>query len=103
MTSSLMYPIAVHEIVKQCPIFGSKLCSMATEKINGIGEEISTHNTPELIIGAPLYVDDILGTGDCKTVEVVIRNTRREEEDTKLSVSREKSKYMVIKSGKGKF
>ena len=38
----------------------------------------------ELTIGAPLYVDDILGIGDCKTVEKVIRNTRRLEEDKKF-------------------
>ena len=61
--------IIVHEIVKQGTIFGPKLCSVATEKINGIGEEISTHTTPELTMGAPGYVDDILGIGDCKTVE----------------------------------
>ena len=30
--------ITVHEIVKQGTIFGPKLCSVATEKINGIGE-----------------------------------------------------------------
>ena len=38
--------ITVHEIVKQGTIFGPKLCSVATEKIHGIGEEISTHITP---------------------------------------------------------
>ena len=63
--------ITVHEIVKQGTIFGPKFCSVAIEKINGIGEEISTHITPELTIGAPVYVDDILGIGDCKTVEKV--------------------------------
>ena len=36
--------------------------------VNGIGEEISTHITPELTIGASVYVDDILGIGDCKSV-----------------------------------
>ena len=40
--------ITVHETVKQGTIFGPKLCSVATEKINGIGEEISTDITPEL-------------------------------------------------------
>ena len=45
------------------------LCSLATEKVNGIGEEISTHSTPELTIGAAVYVDDILGIGDRKAVE----------------------------------
>ena len=42
--------ITVHEIVKQGTIVGPKLCSVATEKINGIWEEISTHITPELTI-----------------------------------------------------
>ena len=92
----------MHDIVKQGTIFGPKLCSVATENINGIGEEISTHITPELTIGAPVYVDDILGIGDCKTVEKVVRNTRRLEEDKKFRFSRKTSKYMVIKSGKGK-
>ena len=66
----------------------SKLCSVATEKINGIAEEISTHITPVLTIGAPVYVDDIFGIGDRKTVENVIRNTRRLEEDNKFRFSR---------------
>ena len=54
----------MHEIVKQGTIFGPKLCSVATEKINGIGEEILTHIIPELTIGVPVYVDYILGIGD---------------------------------------
>ena len=33
-----------------------------------IGDEISTHSTPYLPIGAPVYVDDILGIDDRKTV-----------------------------------
>ena len=90
------------EIVIQGTIFGPKLYSVATEKINGIGEEISTHITPELTIGVPVYIDVILGMGDCKTVEKVIRNSRRLEEDNKFMFSRKISKYMVIKSGKGK-
>ena len=62
--------ITVHEIVQQGTIFGPKLCSVATEKIHGIGEEIATYITPKLTIGAPVYVDDILGIGACKTVEM---------------------------------
>ena len=69
--------ITVHAIVKQGTIFGQKLCSVATENINDIGEEISTHITPELTIGAPVYVYDILRIGDYKTGERVIRNSRR--------------------------
>ena len=44
--------ITVHAIVKQGTILGPKiLCTVATEKMNGIGEEISTHIIPELTIG----------------------------------------------------
>ena len=80
--------ITVHDIVKQGTIFGPKLCSVATEKINGI--------TPELTIGAPVYVDDILGIGDCKTVENVIRNSRRLEEDKKFRYSWKKNQNIWL-------
>ena len=73
--------------MKQGTIFGQKLCSVATKKINGMGEEISTHLIPEHTIGAPEYVDDISGIGDCKTVENVIRNSRRLEEGKKFGFS----------------
>ena len=69
-----------------------------------IGEEISTHITPEHTIGAPVYVDDILGilVGDCKTVEKVIRNSRRLEEDKKFRFSGKKIKIYGYKKWKGK-
>ena len=56
----------MHEIVKQGTIFGPKLFSVTTE-INRIGEEIATLITPEEFtstIGAPVYVDDIIGIGE---------------------------------------
>ena len=37
---------------------------------------MSTSLTPEMTIGAPVYVDDILSIGSVETVERVIRNTR---------------------------
>ena len=41
----MAYSITVHEIVKQNTIFGPKLCSVATEKINGIwGRNINAHH-----------------------------------------------------------
>ena len=49
-----------------------------------------------------MYVDDILGIGDCKTVEKVIRNTRRLEEDKKFRFSRKKIKINGYKKRKGK-
>ena len=51
--------ITVHETVKQGTIFGPKLCIVATEKINVIGDEISTHITPELNILFFYFIDFI--------------------------------------------
>ena len=98
----MTYSITVHEIVKQGAIFSPKFCSVAIEKVNCIGEEISTHITPELTIGAPMYVDDILVIGDCKTVENVIMNSRRLEEDKKFRFNRKKIKIYGYKKRKGK-
>ena len=50
-----------------------------------------------------MYAVDILGIGDCKTVENVIRNTRILEDDKKFRFSRNKSKYMVIKAERENF
>ena len=82
--------------MKQGTIFGPKLCSIGTEKMNGIRKEISAHITPELTIGAPVCVDDILEIGDCKTVEKVIRNTRRLGEDKKFRFSRGKNQNIWL-------
>ena len=49
-----------------------------------------------------MYVDYILGIGDCKTVENAIRNTIRLEEDTKFRFSRKKIKIFGYKKPKVK-
>ncbi len=94
--------IVVEEIVKQGTVFGPKLCSISTEKVNNMNNAIATYITPELGIGAPVYVDDILGIGNQATVQNVIRNTRQMEVEKKFKFSRKKSKYMVVNSGKEK-
>ena len=58
--------------------------------------------TPVAGIGAPVYVDDILGVGDVSTMEKVIDNTLKMEDRKKFKFSKKKSKYTVIKKGKDK-
>ena len=93
--------IVVHEIVRQGTVFGPKLCCVSTQAVNHIsGKRVSSYITPELDIGVPVYVDDILGVGDISTVEQVIANTHRMEEEKKFMFSKKKSKYMVTRKGK---
>lgn len=92
--------IQVKDIVRQGTIFGPKLCCISTQKINNRIEPLQTRITPELTIGAPVYVDDILAMGSKDTVEAAIRNTRMLEERKKFKFNRTKSKYMVINTGR---
>ena len=94
--------IKVDEIVKQGTVFGPKLCCISTEKVNSIKNIISTSISPDLCLGAPVYVDDILGVGSVGTVQRVIRNTREMEVKKKFRFSAKKSKYMVINTGHDK-
>ena len=55
--------ITVREIVKQGTVFGPKLCCISTEKFNSIQHVVLTSLIPEMTIGAPVYVNDILGIG----------------------------------------
>ena len=43
-----------------------------------------------------MYVDDILGIGVCKTVEKVIRNSRRLDEDKKFRLNRKRRKNIWL-------
>ena len=94
--------IEVQEIVRQGTIFGPKLCCISTQKVNNRRIPMSTTVSPELGIKAPVYVDDILGMGSKKMVERAIDNTRWLEEEKKFKFNRNKSKYMVVKTGREK-
>ena len=47
-------------------------------------------------IRAPVYVDDILGIGDCKTVEKVIRNMAIKSGKAKIEEIKESVKEGII-------
>ena len=87
--------VKVEEIVRQGTVFRPKLCCVSTQSVNDIGHSILSLITPEAGIGAPVYVDDVLGVGDVSTMEKVIDNTRKMEDMKKFKFSKKKSKYMV--------
>ena len=84
--------VKVQGIVRQGTVFGPKLCCVSTQSVNDIGHSILSLITPEAGIGAPVYVDDILGVGDVLTMERVIDNTRKMEGRKKFKFSKKKSK-----------
>ena len=67
--------ILVNDIVRQRPIFGPKLCCVSTQNVNNLILPMKTVISPEIVVEAPVHVDDILGVGNKDTVEKAIKNT----------------------------
>ena len=92
--------IVVNEIIKQGTVFGPKLCCVSTQAVNNIsGKKVSPYITQELDIGVPVYGDDILGVGNISTVEQVIANTHRMEEEKNSSLVRRRLNIQVTRKG----
>ena len=88
-----------HEIVKQGTIWGPEMCCIETDSINRIGE-FGESNIGELEMGILGYVDDILGGVKAEAVRRAIRKMRQLEKEKKYTFGLDKTKYMVMKTGK---
>ena len=58
--------------------------------------------SPKVTCRAMVYVDDIIGAGSKRMIENIGRNLRQMEETKKFTFNLDKSKYLVINTGKGK-
>ena len=67
-----------------------------------VAQVIKVCVTPDIVIEALVYVDDIIGAGSKLCIEKTVRNLTEMEEKKKFTFSTEKSKYMVIKTGSGR-
>lgn len=100
--SGLTNEIEVKRIVKQGTVYGPQLCCVSTAQINQIGEMPTTCVTAEIATNALVFVDDIGGMGEIETINVIGESLRKMEERKKYEFSKEKSKYIMIRTGKGK-
>ena len=87
------------EIVKQGTIWGPEMCCVTTDSINRIGEDC-TSAIGNVLYGILGYVDDVLGAGTAEKIRTCIRNMRRLEILKKYTFGMDKTKYMIIETGK---
>ena len=92
--------VRLREVVRQGTIWGPTLCAVATEKINSIGEKVSTLYSESTNIESLIFVDDICGAGSRETVGKVIGNCRTIEERKKMTFNEKKSNYQILEFGK---
>ena len=92
--------ITVNDVAKQGTEFGSKLCCSSTGSVNTIGKKPQTVISPNLSVGAQIFVDDIMGVGSRSTVKQTMENCAEMEKKKKMEFSTDKSKYMIIQTGR---
>ena len=92
--------ILLNEVVRQGTIYGPKLCSINTDKVNSIGKKCITTIGPNLKCEALIYVDDIqFATSNKRMLENAISNCRSMETLKKYTFNNqpEKSAILIIK------
>ncbi len=85
--------ISMNEIVKQGTVFGPKLCGVSTGKINHYSKT-ATYISPEILIKALTYVDDIASIGSWEAIVETIRGCILMEKFKFMEFSLDKSKWM---------
>ena len=88
--------------VKQGTIFGTQLCCSSTAQIDKIGQSKMETYLSELSVGTLIFVDDIEAVGSKSSIEEAGRNLRTMEEKKGFRFNTDKTKYMIVRTGKKK-
>ena len=91
----------VGEIVKQGTVLGPDLCCIETDQINNIGESQERH-VGKQIVGILVFMDDVMSAGTAEEIRKAIRNFAEMEKLKKFTFGLKKTKFMIMKTGKGK-
>lgn len=90
--------LIVENIVRQGTVYGPQICGVSMDRINSTGKDIITHYGPELVLRAPIFVDDITSAGSCATVNNAISNCNMLETRKKMTFNTKngKTEYSVV-------
>ena len=94
--------IKVKDTVKQGTTTGPLICCSSTVRVNDINEKVGIRYGNHLEIGMPVFVDDVCAIGCANDIRIGIRNCAAMEEIKKFTYGIEKTKYMVVDTGKEK-
>ena len=76
------------------------MCCTATSKVNDISEKVEV-KYGEILIGMPIFMDDIAAIGGAEDIRKGIRNCRKMEIEKKMEYELTKTNIVVIKTGIG--
>ena len=75
-------------------------CSHVLTRSIGISEKVEV-KYGEILIGMPIFMDDIAAIGGAEDIRKGIRNCRKMEIEKKMEYGLTKTNIVVIKTGKG--
>ena len=73
----------IQEVVKQGSTYGPIMCCTTTSKVNDISEKVEV-KYGEILIGMPIFMDDIAAIGGAEDIRKGIRNCRKMEIEKKM-------------------
>ena len=92
--------ITAEELVKQGTIFGTIMCWASTSSVNEIQEAVK-YQYGKVEKGMSVLMDGIASVETADNIRKAIQNYGRMEIEKKMIYGLNKTKYMVIKTGKG--
>ena len=90
----------IQEVVKQGSTHGPIMRCTTTSKVNDISEKVEV-KYGEILIGMPIFMDDIAAIGGTEDRRKGISNCRKMEIEKKMEYRLIKTNIIVIKTGKG--
>ena len=90
----------IQEVVKQGSTHGPIMRCTTTSKVNDISEKVEV-KYGEILIGMPIFMDDIAAIGGTEDRRKGISNCRKMEIEKKMEYRLTKTNIIVIKTGKG--
>ena len=90
----------IKEVVKQGSTYGPIMCCTATSKVNDISEKVVV-KYGEILIGMPIFMDDIATVGGPEDRRKGISNCRKMEIEEKMEYGLTKTNIIEIKTRKG--
>ena len=89
----------IKEVVKQGSTYGPIMCCTATSKVNDISEKVVV-KYGEILIGMPIFMDDIAAICGAEDISKGIRNCRKMEIEKKMEYGLTKTIVVVVKKEK---
>ena len=92
----------IQEVVKQWSTYEPIMCCTATSKVNDISEKVEV-NYGGILIGMPIFMNDIAAIGGAEAIRKGIRNCRKMKIEKKIEYGLAKTNIVVTDKNRKRY